>query len=156
MTAPPAGRINRASARRIGLFEFPVEQVEPAGNTALRGAKLALFELPVDDGRFAALRRRIEHVALRDDPGFHDAYIEAMGFPGQPSHPICHGVGDRGHEPPWAHQAGVGEIAESMILAIEPGCYREGGGGLRVEDNFLITADGAEKLSPFPDGIVEA
>ena len=30
----------------------------------------------------------------------------------------------------------------------------EGGGGLRVEDNFLITADGAEKLSSFPDGVV--
>ena len=43
-----------------------------------------------------------------------------------------------------------------MVLAIEPGCYWEGGGGLRVEDNFLITDDGAEKLSPFPDGIVQA
>ena len=41
-----------------------------------------------------------------------------------------------------------------MVLAIEPGIYWQGGGGLRVEDNFLITADGAEKLSPFPDGIV--
>jgi Xaa-Pro aminopeptidase len=43
-----------------------------------------------------------------------------------------------------------------MVLAIEPGCYWSGGGGLRVEDNFLITAGGAEKLSTFPDGIVEA
>ena len=43
-----------------------------------------------------------------------------------------------------------------MILAIEPGCYWEEGGGLRVEDNFVITANGAEKLSPFPDGIVSA
>jgi Xaa-Pro aminopeptidase len=82
--------------------------------------------------------------------------IAEMGFPGQPSHPICHGVGARAHEPPYAHQAGGGEIREGMVLAIEPGCYIEGGGGLRVEDNFLITADGAEKLSPFPDGIVEA
>ena len=82
--------------------------------------------------------------------------IEALGFPGQPSHPVCHGVGARAHEPPYAHQAGGGEIAEGMVLAIEPGCYIEGGGGLRVEDNFLITAGGAEKLSPFPDGIVAA
>ena len=82
--------------------------------------------------------------------------IAALGFPGQPSHPICHGVGARAHEPPYAHQAGGGEIAEGMVLAIEPGCYIEGGGGLRVEDNFLVTADGAEKLSPFPDGIVPA
>jgi Xaa-Pro aminopeptidase len=84
------------------------------------------------------------------------AGIEAMGFPGQPSHPICHGVGARAHEPPYAHQAGGGEISEGMVLAIEPGCYIEGGGGLRVEDNFLVTSNGAEKLSSFPDGIVQA
>jgi Xaa-Pro aminopeptidase len=84
------------------------------------------------------------------------AGIEEMGFPSQPSHPICHGVGARAHEPPYAHQAGGGEIREGMVLAIEPGCYIEGGGGLRVEDNFLITGAGAEKLSPFPDGIVRA
>jgi Xaa-Pro aminopeptidase len=82
--------------------------------------------------------------------------ISALGYDGQPSHPICHGVGARAHEPPYAHQAGGGEIAPAMVLAIEPGCYIEGGGGLRVEDNFLITAEGSEKLSPFPDGIVRA
>jgi len=80
--------------------------------------------------------------------------IAGLGYDGQPSHPICHGVGARAHEPPYAHVAGGGEIAEGMVLAIEPGCYWEGGGGLRVEDNFLITAAGAEKLSPFPDGVV--
>jgi Xaa-Pro dipeptidase len=82
--------------------------------------------------------------------------IEGIGFPGQPSHPICHGVGARAHEPPYAHQAGGGEMQAGMVLAIEPGCYIEGGGGLRVEDNFLVTETGAEKLSPFPDGIVRA
>jgi Xaa-Pro aminopeptidase len=80
--------------------------------------------------------------------------IAEAGYPGQPSHPIAHGVGARAHEPPYAHQAGGGEIEEGMVLAIEPGAYWDGGGGLRVEDNFLITADGAEKLSPFPDGVV--
>ena len=57
---------------------------------------------------------------------------------------------------PYAHQAGGGEVQAGMVLAIEPGCYWEGGGGLRLEDNFLITDDGPEKLSPFPDGIVQA
>jgi Xaa-Pro aminopeptidase len=84
------------------------------------------------------------------------AGIEALGFAGQPSHPVCHGVGARAHEPPYAHQSGGGEITAGMVLAIEPGCYIEGGGGLRVEDNFLITDHGPEKLSPFPDGIVQA
>ncbi len=81
--------------------------------------------------------------------------IAAAGYPGQPSHPICHGVGARAHEPPYAHQAARGEIREGMVLAVEPGAYWDGGGGLRLEDNFLINADGAEKLSPFPDGVVE-
>lgn len=80
--------------------------------------------------------------------------LAEIGYPGQPSHPICHGVGARAHEPPYAHQAGGGTVEAGMVLAIEPGCYWPGGGGLRVEDNFLITATGAEKLSPFPDGVV--
>src|SRR6266545_4346353 len=77
--------------------------------------------------------------------------IAAAGYPGQPSHPVAHGVGARAHEPPFAHQAGSGTIQTGMVLAIEPGIYWEGGGGLRLEDNFLITADGAEKLCSFPD-----
>ena len=82
--------------------------------------------------------------------------IAEAGYPGQPSHPIAHGVGARAHEPPYAHQAGPGTIEEGMVLAIEPGMYWEGGGGLRVEDNFLVTATGLEKLSAFPDGIVRS
>jgi Xaa-Pro dipeptidase len=77
-----------------------------------------------------------------------------MGYPDQPTHPICHGIGARAHEPPYPHQAGGGTFAEGMVLAVEPGVYWTGGGGLRVEDNFLVTADGVEKLSPFPDGVV--
>jgi Xaa-Pro aminopeptidase len=80
--------------------------------------------------------------------------IAEAGYPGQPSHPIAHGVGARAHEPPYAHQAGTGTVDEGMVLAIEPGIYWDGGGGLRLEDNFVITADGAQKMSPFPDGIV--
>ncbi len=84
------------------------------------------------------------------------AGLDAIGTPVPVSHPICHGVGARAHEPPYAHQAGGGEIREGMVLAVEPGIYWQGGGGLRVEDNFLVTARGPEKLSPFPDGIVQA
>jgi Xaa-Pro dipeptidase len=80
--------------------------------------------------------------------------LARIGYPGQPSHPICHGIGARAHEPPYPHQAGSGTFEENMVLAIEPGAYWDGGGGLRVEDNFLVTADGLQKLSAFPDGVV--
>ena len=79
------------------------------------------------------------------------ARISEGGYEGQPSHPICHGVGARAHEPPYAHQAGGGVIKKGMVLAIEPGIYWEGGGGLRLEDNFLITDRGNEKLCSYPD-----
>jgi Xaa-Pro dipeptidase len=82
--------------------------------------------------------------------------LAALGYPGQPSHPICHGVGARAHEPPYPHQAAGGTFEEGMVLAVEPGVYWDGGGGLRVEDNFLVTAEGPQKLSAFPDGIVQA
>ncbi|MHB8469059.1 MAG: M24 family metallopeptidase [Gaiellaceae bacterium] len=82
------------------------------------------------------------------------AGIGRIGYPGQPSHPVCHGIGARAHEPPYPHQAAGGVFAEGMVLAVEPGAYWEGGGGLRVEDNFLLTAGGLQKLSGFPDGVV--
>ena len=77
--------------------------------------------------------------------------IAEGGYPGQPSHPICHGVGARAHEPPYAHQAGTGMIQKGMVLAIEPGIYWPGGGGLRLEDNFWITDAGNQKLCSYPD-----
>jgi len=77
--------------------------------------------------------------------------ISDEGYVGQPSHPVGHGVGARAHEPPYAHQATPGEMKEGMVLAIEPGIYWEGGGGLRLEDNFLVTRNGSEKLCSYPD-----
>src|ERR1700736_6569606 len=93
----------------------------------------------------------------RQGAGFPDldrlvrARIAEGGYPGQPSHPVRPGVGARAHEPPYAHQAGVGTIRKNMVLAIEPGIYWPGGGGLRLEDNFLMTETGNEKLCTYPD-----
>jgi Xaa-Pro aminopeptidase len=79
------------------------------------------------------------------------ASLDAGGYPGQPSHPIAHGVGARAHEPPYAHQAGGGALEPGMVLAIEPGVYWKGGGGLRLEDVFLIGDGRPEALCGFPD-----
>ena len=42
-------------------------------------------------------------------------------------------------------------MKKGMVLAIEPGIYWPGGGGLRLEDDFLITDKGNEKLCTDPD-----
>lgn len=123
------------------------------GELAPRYAELEEALVGVYDGQLATLRPGASLADL--DRGMRDG-LAAIGYAGQPSHPICHGVGARAHEPPYAHQAGGGTVEEGMVLAIEPGVYWPEGGGLRVEDNFLVTADGLEKLCRFPDGIVRA
>lgn len=72
--------INRQSARRIGLMPFGPERVVPAGNTALLGAKLALFTSEATGLEFRDLLARIAHVSLNDDPHFQEIYVEEMGF----------------------------------------------------------------------------
>ncbi len=70
--------IGRVSAQRIGLLRIPVDRIVPAGNTALLGAKRALFE---DTATWDGLASRIEHVALNEEPGFQDIFAEEMRFP---------------------------------------------------------------------------
>ncbi len=73
--------VDRGSARRIGLIEFDEDRVQPAGNTALQGAKLALFGSDPEGGQFDSLRKRIEHVPLSSNPDFQDTFVECIGFP---------------------------------------------------------------------------
>jgi uncharacterized 2Fe-2S/4Fe-4S cluster protein (DUF4445 family) len=70
--------INRNSAWRIGLIDFLPEQVEAVGNTALLGAKIALFE---QETEWAAVRRALVHVPLADEAAFQDIFVEEMAFP---------------------------------------------------------------------------
>jgi uncharacterized 2Fe-2S/4Fe-4S cluster protein (DUF4445 family) len=78
--------VDPASARRVGLIDFPDETVAPAGNTALLGAKIALFADDSDAGGLDALRDRIDHVPLAADPQFQEIFIDSMAFPaGRPA-----------------------------------------------------------------------
>jgi uncharacterized 2Fe-2S/4Fe-4S cluster protein (DUF4445 family) len=73
--------MNRVSAWRIGLIDVPPERVRPSGNTALLGAKLALFGDRAQADEIAAIRARTEHVSLAIDPQFMDIFADAMHFP---------------------------------------------------------------------------
>jgi len=73
--------INYTSARRIGLLDFPAEKVRPSGNTALLGAKLALFSLPEHDGAYPQTLAKVKHVSLNEDARFQEIFVEEMVFP---------------------------------------------------------------------------
>jgi Xaa-Pro aminopeptidase len=63
------------------------------------------------------------------------------------SHGLGHGVGFHVHEPPSAGTQAYGELAEGDSLTIEPGLYRPGVGGCRIEDHVILTADGCRNLN---------
>jgi Xaa-Pro aminopeptidase len=64
-------------------------------------------------------------------------------------HSLGHGVGLDIHEAPGLGLSGDPLVAGDVI-AVEPGCYRLGYGGARLEDLLLVTDDGCEVLTVFP------
>lgn len=66
-------------------------------------------------------------------------------------HHTGHGIGFRYHEPiPFIHPSSMHVLASGMVTSLEPGLYSADFGGLRYEDNVLITDGEPEILSPFP------
>lgn len=65
-------------------------------------------------------------------------------------HSLGHGVGLEVHEKPWVGRR-ADELEEGDVVAVEPGLYFAGVGGVRLEDTVLVTAEGAELLTdPYP------
>ena len=74
--------VDRHSARTIGLLNTPLDRIHPVGNTALLGAKIALFSPEEADGGYRQIRERMAHISLNEDPRFQDVYVEEMSFAG--------------------------------------------------------------------------
>jgi Xaa-Pro aminopeptidase len=64
-------------------------------------------------------------------------------------HGLGHGVGLEVHEQPWLGRA-PGSLVAGDVVTLEPGLYRHGYGGCRLEDLALVTEDGCENLTDFP------
>jgi len=64
-------------------------------------------------------------------------------------HGLGHGVGLEVHEAPWLGRA-PGEMVAGDVVTVEPGLYKHGYGGVRLEDLVLVTDDGVENLTDYP------
>ena len=105
-------------------------EVKPGAN----GRKL--FELVCDIFGRAGCK-----TALNKEPGevLEDGFFHGLG----------HGVGLEVHELPSMSRTGH-DLVPGDVITIEPGLYRSGYGGLRLEDLVLVTKDGYEVITEYP------
>ncbi len=69
-------------------------------------------------------------------------------------HRTGHGLGMEAHEAPYIVLGNKRILEPGMVFTVEPGIYRMGAIGVRIEDNMLITEYGAESLTTFPRDIL--
>jgi Xaa-Pro dipeptidase len=116
---------------------------------AARPADLERWQAVVD-GQLAALQAiRPGAPANMVDKAARDVIVQ-RGLGPYFIHHTGHGLGLRYHEPqPFLHPAVTDVLETGMVSSVEPGIYIDGWGGMRCEDNILVTETGMEVLSEF-------
>jgi len=76
--------------------------------------------------------------------------ISSAGYAEYFLHRTGHGIGLEGHEPPYIRDGETAILEPGMTFTVEPGIYLAGRGGVRVEDNVVVTEQGSNSLSSTP------
>ena len=81
-------------------------------------------------------------------------HIARHGYGEHFGHGLGHGLGFNGHEDPRiTHMLGETKLMPGHVVTIEPGIYLPGIGGVRLEDDYVITAKGAKNLCSLPQDL---
>ena len=108
----------------------------------------------VRDAQRAAMEAVKPGVPATSVDGAARGLLESRGLGEAFGHGTGHGLGLDIHEeprvgPPRSHSASV-QLEPGMVFTIEPGAYLPGMGGVRIEDDVLVTGDGCEVLTSVP------
>lgn len=82
-------------------------------------------------------------------------YIDARGHGAAFGHSLGHGIGLEVHEAPRLARTVEAPLAAGMVVTVEPGIYLPDWGGVRIEDDVLLTASGPRVLTGFPRTLLE-
>jgi len=91
----------------------------------------------------------------RDADAIARDYIEQRGYGELFGHSLGHGLGLEVHEAPRLARTAEGALAEGAVVTIEPGIYRPGWGGVRIEDDVFLGPDGPRILTSFTRELIE-
>ena len=91
----------------------------------------------------------------RDADGVARGYIEDRGFGDLFGHSLGHGIGLEVHEAPRLAKTAEGPLVAGAVVTVEPGIYRPGWGGVRIEDDVHLGAGGAQVLTHFTRELIE-
>lgn len=102
-----------------------------------------------------AARRVHAGMTGRDADAIARDYIEQRGYGDLFGHSLGHGLGLEVHEAPRLARTAEGALAEGAVVTIEPGIYRPGWGGVRIEDDVFLGPAGPKILTRFTRELIE-
>jgi len=82
-------------------------------------------------------------------------YISAAGYGDDFGHSLGHGIGLEVHEAPRLARTAAAKLPADTVVTIEPGIYRPEWGGVRIEDDIYLSADGPRVLTDFTHELLE-
>ncbi len=110
-------------------------------------AKLERIYRTVLDAQMAAIQLVRHGAEIQTVDAAARSVIADAGFGKYFGHGLGHGFGLEIHEPPRLSPATNGQLSAGMVVTIEPGIYLPNFGGVRIEDDLLVTNDGCEVLT---------
>jgi len=110
-----------------------------------------IYDIVLDAQR-AAIERIKPGVNLASIDAAARQVISSKGYGKNFGHGLGHGIGLNVHELPRISSRSEGKCRKGMVFTVEPGVYIPGWGGVRIEDDVLVTEEGCEVLSTSPKG----
>ncbi len=117
---------------------------------ATDSARLEEIHRVVRAAQDAAVRAVRPGAEAKDVDAAARGVIADAGYGDYFNHGLGHGIGLQIHEAPWLRANSTDVLAEGMVFTVEPGIYLPGWGGVRIEDDVRVTADGCEVLTFTP------